>query len=316
MAINTFAEKALKFIGVLDEVYQKQSLTAILDDVNLASQFVGTNKIKLPKISVDGAGNYDRDNGYAQGGVAVSYEEHTLAYDRGRKFRIDVIDNDEAAFDLYRQVALQYVRTKEIPEMDAIRFARMYAYAVKKVGGAALGTVVQKDLTTSDKPLALFDEAEKTLNEKEVPEEGRVLYCTNEFYSMLKNDTTIARRLDVGSTGGNIDRKVTMLDGITPIIRVPQVRFYSEITLHDGKTEGQEKGHYIPKVGGFDLNFIYANRAVLRGVTKRHVSKIVSPEENQSADAYDIFYRLHHDLIVRDNEAAGIYIHTKKTART
>ncbi|KAF5035725.1 hypothetical protein DSECCO2_582630 [anaerobic digester metagenome] len=313
MAINTFAEKATKFLSVLDEVYKRGSLTAILDDAALASQFVGTKTIKLPKLSVDGAGDYDRDTGYAQGGVAVSYEDHVLAYDRGRKFRIDVIDNDEAAFDLYRQVALQYVRTREIPEIDAVRFAETWAAATRS---GTQGTVVSKDLTTSDSALVLYDAAEKTLNEKEVPEEGRILFCTNDFYAMLKSDEKVARRMDVQGNTGNIDRRVALLDGITPIIRVPQARFYSLITLLDGTTSGQTAGGYTPTTGGFDLNFIYANKVALRGVIKRRFSKIVEPAANQSADAYDIFYRCHHDLIVKDNETAGIYVHKKATART
>lgn len=313
MAINTFAEKATKFLSVLDEVYKRGSLTAILDDAALASQFVGTKSIKLPKLSVDGAGDYDRDTGYAQGGVAVSYQEHELAYDRGRKFRIDVIDNDEAAFDLYRQVALQYVRTREIPEIDAVRFAEVCAAATRS---GTSGTVVSKDLATSDSALVLYDAAEKALNEKEVPEEGRILFCTNDFYGMLKADEKVARRMDVQGNTGNIDRRVIMLDGITPIVKVPQARFYSLVTLLDGTTSGQTAGGYTPTVGGFDLNFIYANKAALRGVIKRRFSKIVEPAANQSADAYDIFYRCHHDLIVKDNETAGIYVHKKATART
>lgn len=311
MAINTFAEKALKFLSVLDEVYVNQAKTADLDSAALAQNFVGTNKIKFPKISVDGAGDYDRDAGYAQGGVSVSYEEHTLKYDRGRKFRIDVIDNDETAFDLFRQVALQYVRTREIPEIDAVRFMEIYA-AAKRSG--SLGTIVEKDLTSSDKPLSLFDAAEKALNEREVPEEGRVLYCTNDFYSMLKNTDAISRRIDVTVNNGDINRRVELLDGITPIIKVPQVRFYSEIKLLDGTTEGETGGGYEAVAGTKDINFIYASKAVLQGVVKRNVSKIVTPEQNQSADAYDVFYRAHHDLIVRDNDTAAIYIHTKATA--
>jgi hypothetical protein rflaF_05824 len=182
---------------------------------------------------------------------------------------------------------------------------------------------VEKDLASSDKPLALFDAAEKTLNENEVPEEGRILFCTNDFYSMLKNTDAISRRIDATSNNGNINRRVELLDGVTPIIKVPQVRFYSKIKLMDGTTESEKAGGYeavkavsreSAVVGTKDINFIYANKAVLRGVIKRNVSKIISPEQNQSADAYDVFYRVHHDLIVKDNETAGIYIHTKATA--
>ncbi|MBQ2751331.1 MAG: hypothetical protein IJF25_02030, partial [Oscillospiraceae bacterium] len=113
--MNSFSEKATKFLSVLDEVYKRQAITAILDDAALANQFAGTKTVKIPRITVDGAGDYDREAGYAQGAVAASFEEYELKYDRGRKFRIDVIDDDEAAFDLYRQVALQYLRTREIP---------------------------------------------------------------------------------------------------------------------------------------------------------------------------------------------------------
>ena len=312
MAINSFADKAVSFLEILDEAYVNDAKTAILDDPTLATFFVGANKIQLPKISLDGAGDYDRDAGYVQGGVSVSYEEYELRYDRGRKFRIDVIDNDEAAFDLYRQATMQYLRTKEIPEIDAIRFAAIYGAASRS---GTLGTVVKKDLAASDKPLKLFDAAEQKLNENEVPEERRILFCTNEFYAMLKADEAVSRRIDAGAATGNVDRRIALLDGMTPIVRVPQSRFYSEITLYDGKSENQTAGGFVPETGvSLPLNFIYGSRAAMKGVIKRSVSKIIEPQVNQSADAYDIFYRVHHDLIVRDNDTAAIYIHAKNTA--
>lgn len=309
---NTFAEKVTKFIPILDLLYVQNAKTSDLDDSTLATQFVGTNKVKLPKVSVDGAGTYDRDNGYVQGSAGVSWEEHTLQYDRGRKFRIDVIDNDEVAFDLYRRVASEYVRTKEVPEIDAVRFAEIYA-AAKRDG--SLATVVEKDLGASDSILDLFDAAEATMNEKEVPEEGRVLYVTNTVYKMLKSDAKISRRIDVGQANPNIDRRVEMLDGITPIIKVPQSRFNSLIQLNDGKTAGQTAGGYKTITGNKPINFVYARKAALRAVIKRNADKIITPDVNQSADAYDVFYRLHHDLIVADNDTAGIYIHTAATAQ-
>lgn len=313
MPINTFSEKVTKFLTILDLIYLNGAKTANLDDAALKEQFIGTNKIKLPKISVDGAGNYDRDNGYVQGGASVNWEEHTLKYDRGRKFRIDVIDDDEMAFGLYRRVASEYVRTKEVPEIDAIRFAEIYDAAIRS---GSLGTVVSKDLTASDSILALYDAAERTLNEKEVPEEGRVLYVTNMVYELLKNDPKLTRRISVDTVQtGNIDRKVSLLDGVTPIIKVPQVRFNSLIRLNDGKTAGQTAGGYATITGNKPINFIYARQASLKGVVKRNNSKIILPQDNQSADAYDIFYRAHHDLIVADNETAGIYIHTAATAQ-
>lgn len=304
--MNTFTEKATKFLSVLDEVYQRGAITAMLDDAALANQFAGTKTIKLPRITVDGAGDYDRDNGYAQGGVAASFEEYELKYDRGRKFRIDVVDNDEAAFDLYRQVALQYLRTREIPEIDAVRFAEIYAVAAKDGSSAEL---VSANIGSGDDPLALLDEAERTLNEKEVPDEGRVLFCTNSFYALMKSCEAVTRRLDTAASANEIDRRVIMLDGVTPVIRVPQSRFISRVTLLDGVSDNQTAGGYKPAADAVNINFIYADKNALHGVIKRRFSKIIEPDANQQADAYDIFYRAHHDLIIGAGEAAGVYVH-------
>ena len=309
--MNSFSEKATKFLSVLDEVYKRQAITAILDDAALANQFAGTKTVKIPRITVDGAGDYDREAGYAQGAVAASFEEYELKYDRGRKFRIDVIDDDEAAFDLYRQVALQYLRTREIPEIDAVRFAEIYA-ASKKEGSNA--TVVEEDLGDNFDPLALIDEAERTLNEKEVPDEGRVLFCTNDFYVALKSCDAMYARIDAGDSKGELDRRVLLLDGMTPIIRVPQARFITGITLLDGVSDSQLEGGYKAAAGAKGINFVYADKNALHGVIKRRFSKIIEPDANQQADAYDIFYRAHHDLIVKGNESAGIYLHAAKTA--
>lgn len=314
MPINNFAEKAVKFMSILDEIYQKQALSAVLDNPALASQFVGTNKIKLPKISVDGAANYDRDNGYVQGGVSVQYEEHELKYDRGRKFRIDMVDDDESAFDLFRRVTTEYVRTREIPEMDAIRFAEIYASATR---ANTLATVEEADISSTASALELFDRAEFVLNEAEVPEENRILLASHSFYKLLKNDPKFERRLDVGSSKGVVDRRVRSLDGVTQLILVPQRRFLTQIQLLDGVSTDQTAGGYkaIPGTSK-EINFIFADKsAIAGGCVKRTVTKIIEPSQNQQADAYDVHYRIHHDLIIQDNKTAGIYVHHAATAK-
>ncbi len=44
--------------------------------------------MKIPKMSVQGLGDYDRDNGYQQGGVTLEYETRRMTQDRGRKFSL------------------------------------------------------------------------------------------------------------------------------------------------------------------------------------------------------------------------------------
>ena len=295
---NTFAEKATKYMGILDEIYQRESVTAILEQAG--TEFVGTNKVKFPKITMDGAADYNRDTGYVAGAASVEYEEHVLAHDRGRKFRIDIIDNDEAAFALYRELMNEYVRTKEIPELDACRFARMAGFDEAKTVSADIG---------STDAMKLWDNCEQYMLDEEVSMADTVLYVSAAFYQAMKESTTLSRRMDVTANNGQVNRSITMLDGQTPVIVVPKGRFYDAIKLNSGAS-GEAAGGFAPITGtSHAINFIAVPKSHVKAITKRNNSKIIMPEVNQAADAYDIMYRLHHDLIVPTNKRKGVYIH-------
>ena len=87
-----------KYIPLLDEVYAAEAKTAILDgDDTLVRSGSNTHTIQIPKMSMDGLGDYSRTSGYALGSVSIEYEEVASNYDRGRKFSIDVMDDEETA---------------------------------------------------------------------------------------------------------------------------------------------------------------------------------------------------------------------------
>lgn len=299
---NTFTEKAAKFLPILDEIYQKEAVTSILEVPGV--EFTGTRKIKKPKITLDGAGDYDRTNGYTAGAVNVEYGEYELEQDRGRKFRVDVLDNDEVAFNLYRSLVTEYVRTKEIPEIDAYRFSKIAALA---------GETVDVDYTAGQ-ALTAYDVARKYLIDAEVPLDGLVMFASSSFELLLRQDPNIQRRIDVNVNNAQINRNVSMLDGQVPIILVPSGRFYDVIQLNDGKTTGQTQGGFAPISGTSKaLNFVLAPRRSLEAITKRNNTKIIEPTLNQEADAWDIMYRVFHDLIVDDNKKVGIYVSKSAT---
>lgn len=305
---NSFAEKAVRFVDVLDEVYKREALTAILDVAPEVLQFDGTKTVKLPKVLVDGAADYSRDTGYNKGSVSVSYSVHEIKYDRGRKFGVDILDDDEAAFNVFATVTTEFVRTRQIPEIDAIRFAEIYDKA-----NDGEGTVVTADLT-SETALAALDTAELVLADAEVNMTNSVLFISNEMYKLLKEDSTVERRLDVGNvTAGGINRTVTTFDGI-PLIRVPKSRFMDIIQLNDGTTAGQTAGGFTHVVDSSRyMNFIFADKSALLGIKKAQISKVFGWEENQFSDENIATYRDHHDLVIPENKTKGIYIHRKNT---
>ena len=285
---------------ILDEIYMRSSFTSILEASGVV--FTGTRKIKKPKIAMDGAGDYDRTHGYTDGAISVEYAEYELEQDRSRRFRVDVLDDDESAFALFRSLTTEFVRTKEIPEIDAYRFSKIAALA---------GKTVAVDYGAGQ-ALTAFDDAIQYLTDAEVDLTNLILFVSSDFGKLIKQDPNIQRRFDVNVNNEKINRKISSLDDV-PMIVVPKNRFYDSIQLLDGKSSGQIAGGYSSAPGAVGLNFILAPIRSLEAVTKRNNTKIIAPEVNQQADAYDVLYRYFHDLIVDDNKRPSIYV-SKRTS--
>ena len=91
-------------------------------------------------LSMQGLGDYSRNEGYVKGDVTLTNETVKCNFDRGRMFNVDTMDNLETAGIAFGQLAGEFIRTKVAPEEDAFRFAQ-YAgkTGISKVAaGAAL----------------------------------------------------------------------------------------------------------------------------------------------------------------------------------
>lgn len=303
---NVFAEKVQKFMPLLDEIYKAESKTAMLE--NTAVQWVGTNKIRLPKMSMDGAADYDRENGYVRGAVNISYGDYELEFDRGRSFQIDYVDNDEAGFDAFRTLMQEYVRTKEIPEFDAVRITRLAARA---------DADNVKELDTISSYLDEWEAARIQLTNKQVASSNRIAFVTPEFLSGLKGELRSSGRFDIQKNTSRFNFVVEEIDNV-PLIEIPSPRMYDVVTLLDGETTGEEGGGFEPEVTvSKGLHMIYGDFGAMKNAfMKRKASKTFTPETNPFADAYLVQYRNHHDLVVQDNKRKGIYVLKKATAIT
>lgn len=293
-------ELAKIYLPLLDEVYQNAAVTSILDVNNAMVRDTGmANSVLIPKMLLQGLGDYDKAAGFVKGDVTLSWETHTFTQDRGRTFQVDAVDNEETLQVAFGSLAAEFIRTKVVPEVDAYRFA---TYADKA------GTVEDADLTDST-TLAAIDTAIMTMDEAEVPAEGRILFITPTVYNLLKSSDAISRRFDVQTGNGNVDRRIELFDGMQ-VRKVPQTRFYSAITLLDGSTTGQEDGGYSKASAGLNLNFMLIHPSAVVQITKTAMPRIFDPMTNQSANAWKFDYRLYHDTFVPDNKVNGIYAHT------
>jgi len=246
------------------------------------------NEIVIPKMSMDGLADYSRENGYVGGDVTLTNETVTFNYERGRSFNIDAMDDEETAGIAFGQLSGEFIRTKAAPEIDAFRFAQ-YAAA------SGIGTATA-DLTNPEDTLAALIAAQNAMDEAEVPMETRILFITPTLYNGVMNiDTTKSK---------------AVLDSFAQIVKVPQSRFYTAIDLYDGASSGETAGHFVKNAeNGKNINFMVVEKSAAIQYQKHVVSKVVTPAENQSADAWKFFYRSYGIADVYENKVSGIYLH-------
>ena len=77
MAINTL-EYAKIFQQKLDEQMLAGATSGWMEANAALVTYNGGDTVRMPKISTSGLGNYDRDNGFAQGSVTLSYSDYKL----------------------------------------------------------------------------------------------------------------------------------------------------------------------------------------------------------------------------------------------
>ena len=102
MAINTLATETL-FQRTLDKLAVQEAVTGWMDANAGQVIYSGGKEVKIPKLSVQGLANYDRDNGYVMGGATMAYETLTMTQDRGRKFQLDAISQQ---FSMWKKITV------------------------------------------------------------------------------------------------------------------------------------------------------------------------------------------------------------------
>jgi hypothetical protein len=283
---------AKNYIPLLDEVYKLTSLTAALESpAELARAGASAREILLPKMDLVGLGDYNRTTGYALGDVTLSYQTHTFNFERGRKFSLDAMDNEETQGVLVGRLLGEYVRTKVVPELDAFRFAKFATEAIT----ANIGHNVSANLANGVTAIAAIRDGITKLDDAEVPTEGRFLFIT----------PTLLGQIDDLKT----DESRAVLAGLT-VVKVPQARFYTAINQASGAGNAAAGG-YTKASGAADINFMLVSNTAPVVFTKHLVSDILDPAVNPDADAWIMKYRSYGLAEVLENKIEGIFVHSK-----
>lgn len=274
-----------EFTTYLDELYRQESLS---DDLTTNPELVKAglqaNEILIPKMSTTGLGDYDRSTGYPSGSVNLEYETKKFNYDRGMKFQIDYLDNEETANTAFGKLMSVFTKDKIVPEGDAFTFATIAsATGIKKISAGA-------SLADGSAVISALTKATDELDNDEVSDTGRFLYILPSLDTAVKNlDTTKSKEI---------------LGRFEKIIRVPQTRFYTAIDLLDSGNFGYQKN-----ASASNINFLIVQKDAIMKHEKHVANNIITPTENQTHDAYMLNYRKYGIVEVLDNKAKGIYLH-------
>lgn len=306
MAINTLATATL-FQQTLDKIAIQDATTGWMDANAGQVIYNGGAEVKIPKMSVQGMGDYDRDSGYVRGGVTLEYETRTMTQDRGRKFQLDSMDINENNFvTTASSVMGMFQREHVIPEIDAYRLSSLATQAI----GYQNGALVEYEYTPAEATvLRKIKEAIKAIRDNGY-NGPLVIHATSDITMEL--EMALAGKIQaVDFAKGGINTKVPSVDQV-PIIETPANRMYTAIKINDGKTSGQEKGGYEKGSTAKQINFMIMPQTTPIAITKQDKMKIFTPDVNQDADAWKMNYRRFHDIWVLDNRLNSIYVNIKE----
>lgn len=282
---------AKNYVPLLDEVYKRESVTADLTgDPAMARAGANASEIVYPQIAVTGLGDYNRNSGYTQGTVDFKWVSTKYNYDRGAKLSVDAMDNQETYNLAFGMAGAELMRTRVAPEADAFTFATL----------AGIDGISKGDAKTLADAKAFLEElllAKNKMDDDEVPEEGRILYAAaNLLNGLMMLDTYKSKEI---------------LSHFATKKAVPQGRFYTAIDLLDGKSSGEEAGHYKKATAGKDINFMIIHKPAVIKHDKHVVSNVIPASANPDADADIVKYRKYGLVDVYKNKLAGIYLSHK-----
>mgnify|MGYP004491027113 FL=1 len=324
---------------LLDKVYKAASTTSDFDiDGALVKAGANANEIIVPKLEMDGLGDYDRNSGYLDGDVTLTNETVKFNYERGRKLKTDTIDNEETGGVIMANMSSEFLRTKVVPEVDAVRYAT-YA-SLDDITDVAPDGIEYK---TGEEVLTALQNVMTKLDNDEVPEEGRY----------LRIDPTLLSMAEFVSRTTNND----ILKKFAQIKKVPQSRFLTKIELKSGKdTDGERIGGYtkvadkyelttdssvvsgktyytksgdkyvkvetpsagslsmyyeLKEKGSRNINFMVIHKPAMLQYTKHAKMKIFTPDSDDSGDFYRMLYRIYGLNDAYENKRAGIAVSHK-----
>ena len=256
-------------------------------------RWINAKTIEIPSISTTGRVNADRDSiATAQRNYSNAWETKTLSHERKWSTLVHPMDIDESGMvNTIANITQVFNDEHKFPEMDAYTVSKIYTDWITTTDPATKA-VRAADTTalTVENVLSTFDKLMLKMDNERVPANGRILYCTHEVKTMLKQAQGIQRSFDVQSGQSAIDRTISRIEEVE-IIGVPATLM---------KTAYNFTEDFEPAVEAKQINMFLVITPV-----KYEFSKIDEPSAG-SEGKYIYYEESHEDVFILNNKSGAI----------
>lgn len=185
--------------------------------------------IYIPNLSTTGRVAADRDTiATATRNYDNAWEPKVLSNQRKWSTLVHPKDidqtNEVASIANITQV---FNEEQKFPEMDAYCVSTLYKLWCEQSHAADTTAL------TAANVLTVFDALMLKMDNARVPANGRILYCTNEVKTLLKQASGLARNFDVQGKKSAIDRTVSRIEEVD-IVGVPATLMKTAYTFNAG----------------------------------------------------------------------------------
>ena len=255
--------KAQKYVPVLDAKLKQRVKTSVFDSTDKYEYIDKAGTFLVATRSFEGLADYDRAQGYNKTSVNVDWDSYSINYDRGRMIVVDERDNEEAAGMAYLGLAGDFIDYKVGPEVERVH--------IKNYAGATGVHSVESTITTGVEAVAaLRAGVDYSLNKyNDLSDSYLLINVTNK--GLIEDMDSYKSKAVLAPFG---DRILTFAD--TDLV--------DDVTL--------TAGGFTTPVTAKAINFMIVPKQAVIQITTHVAPKIVTPEVNQDADAYEFGYRL------------------------
>lgn len=299
---------ATTFQTELDKAVVEQATSGWMELNDKLVKYNGGAEVKIPKLDMDGLADYDRQTGFVEGAVDLSWQTKAMTMDRGRQFTFDEQEVNDTNFVLTASSVMgEFQRTKVIPEIDAYRYSTLAALAAAK--DRAVYGYTPEEATVLKKLYADLAAVQDVVGD----DTPLIVTMATPVAALFDLNTTLAKSISVVDfKQGDVTLKVKSINGQHPLIRVGSGRMKTSYLFNDGTTSGQAKGGFAPADDAQDINWIICPRNAPIAVSRTDKVRIFDPETYQKKRAWAVDYRKYHDLWVLDNQMNAILVNIKQ----